>query len=122
VFRSHGEVALADVLTIRAHGTPKWSSEIRQSRRSCGEKVGTPAAVQARAIAVRERSPPKPGRPAAPEYGRRAVRAAAHLPEFPLLARSALCVYRNRQDPYASAPSLKGRLRNSPPDSGLVAG
>jgi hypothetical protein len=46
---------------IRAHGTPRrCSSEIRRWRRSWGENAGTPAAVQ-RAIAVRKRSPPKPG-------------------------------------------------------------
>src|SRR5438067_895889 len=42
---------------IRAHGTPaRCRSEIRRCRRSCGENDGTPAAVHARAIAVRRRS------------------------------------------------------------------
>ena len=46
---------------IRAHGIPpRWSSDTRRCRRSCGENCGTPAAVQARVIAVRKRSPPKP--------------------------------------------------------------
>jgi len=32
---------------------------MRRCRKSCGEKCGTPAAVQARVIAVRKRSAPK---------------------------------------------------------------
>ena len=46
---------------MRAHGIPpRWSSETRRCRRSCGEKAGTPAAVHARPIAVRKRSESNP--------------------------------------------------------------
>ena len=52
---------------IRAHGTPpRCKREIRRCRRSCGEKAGTPAAVQARAIAVRKRSAVTPRKTRAP--------------------------------------------------------
>ena len=49
---------------IRAHGTPpRWSRLIRRCLRSCGE-TGTPAVVQARVIAVRNRVPATRGRAA----------------------------------------------------------
>jgi hypothetical protein len=52
--RRDGEVALADMLA-----DPR-KRLMRRCRRSCGENVGTPAARQARAIAVRNLSAPKP--------------------------------------------------------------
>ncbi len=45
---------------ILAHGSPwAWRRETRRWRRSCGETEAMPAAVQARVIAVRNRSAPK---------------------------------------------------------------
>ena len=52
----HGQVALATAWPIVVHGTPpRCRSEILRWRKSCGLNVGTPAAVQARLMAVRSR-------------------------------------------------------------------
>ena len=74
----NGEVALADVL---ADPRPRHPAEVQQRtrrwRRSCGLNAGTPAAVQARVIAVRNLSPPNPWKTGRSGCGRRGARARA---------------------------------------------
>jgi hypothetical protein len=88
---------------IRAHGIPpRWSRLTRRCLRSCGENEGTPLVVQARAIAVRKRSPPKPWKTGRSESDPRAPPAPSRQ-ETALLA----------PEPSGRAPSLPRRLRRA---------
>jgi hypothetical protein len=58
----------------------RWSRLILRCLRSCGENTGTPAARQARAIAVRRRLAPTVGNSDASSRGRRAARSSPRSP------------------------------------------
>ncbi len=58
--RGHGQIALVDLLTIRAHGIPRRCRRlILRCLRSCGLNNGNVVALQVLAIEVRRASEPE---------------------------------------------------------------